>query len=151
MSCKIASKSIIGEWGNDAVIAPTNFKFKSLCEWVFNTTVGCRHGCRFCFVPSVAVMKQKQQLAKLGVSDPAGSWGDYVFVREWDEKKFLASLDKAMRTPEDKLKPEGHRAIMLSSTCDPYQVFKGYPLAGRLGTPMGWNQGGFNGLRRVGK
>ena len=90
----------------------------------FNTTVGCGHGCGFCYVPSTSTNKQAPVLKTLGVDDPDAQWGRYVFVRTWDEKKFLASVRAAENTPQDKLKPEGNRAVMFCSTTDPYQVIK---------------------------
>ena len=104
------------------MISENNFVYKSLSNWALNTAVGCDHACRFCYVPSTATIKQAGALQGFGVSDPDAEWGEYVLLRPWDEKKFLASLRKAERTPE--LKPDGNRAVLLSSTTDPYQVIK---------------------------
>ena len=120
-----AREFITGHWEQPALITETNFGFKSLCDFVFNTTVGCGHGCRFCYVPNVATIKQKHTLAPYGVHDPDAQWGGYVLLRRWHEEKFLASLRAAERRPADKLKPEGHRAVMFCSTTDPYQVIGG--------------------------
>ena len=118
------TRIVSDHWKQPAVIAVSNFKNKSLCDWSFNTAVGCGHGCRFCYVPGVSVNKQAKALLKLGVEDPDAGWGNYVFPREWDEKAFLASLRKAQNTPASDLKPDGNRAIMFSTTTDPYQVIK---------------------------
>jgi DNA repair photolyase len=112
----------IGFWTNPAVIAPNNFVFKSLSNWAFNTAVGCSHGCRFCYVPSVSTIKQSAKLANFGVTEPDADWGSYVLLRPWDEAKFLASLEAAERTPRKSLKADGNRAIIFCSTTDPYQV-----------------------------
>ena len=45
-----------------------------------------------------------------------------MFVRPWDEMKFLSSLKKADQTPAEVLNPDGHRAILFSSTTDPFQT-----------------------------
>lgn len=120
-----ASKPMISDyWNQPAVIAPNNFKFKSLSEWSFNTAIGCGHGCRFCYVPETSVGKQVHPLAKFGVTDPDAEWGQYVFVRLWDEKEFMAKLREAEKTPADKLKPDGNRAVMVCTTTDPYQVIR---------------------------
>ena len=111
-------------WSSPAVISENNFVYKSLSNWALNTAVGCEHACRFCYVPSTATIKQAGALQGFGVSDPDAEWGEYVLLRPWDEKKFLASLRKAERTPSDELKPDGNRAVLLSSTTDPYQVIK---------------------------
>ena len=118
-------KLITDQWNQPAVIATTDFKFKSLCDYVFNTTVGCAHGCRFCYVPSVATNKQAKPLKAYGILDPDAEWGGYALLRQWDEEAFLKSLKTAENTPLEKLKPEGNRAVMFCSTTDPYQVLPG--------------------------
>jgi DNA repair photolyase len=109
-------------WTHPVVVAPNNFVHKSLSNWAVNTAVGCAHACRFCYVPSAATIKQSPRLAEFGVRDPDAEWGNYVLLRPWDERKFLASLRSADRTPVSQLKPDGNRAIIFSSTTDPYQI-----------------------------
>jgi DNA repair photolyase len=118
-------KTSISEfWKFPALIQPNNFKYKSLSCWSFNTTVGCTHGCRFCYVPATTANKQADKLQALGVDDPDEQWGKYVFVREWDEDKFLKSLIKAEKTPVQELNADGNRAAMYCTTTDPYQVIR---------------------------
>jgi len=112
----------VGMWGSPALIAFNNFVYKSLSNWSFNIAVGCSHGCRFCYVPSAATVKQGPALAKHGVSDADAQWGDYVLLRPWDEKRFLSSLRSAENTPRSLLKPDGNRAVMYCTTTDAYQV-----------------------------
>ncbi len=111
-------------WDLPAVIAENNFVYKSLSNWAFNIAVGCCHGCIFCYVPSAATIKQKPRLATYGIEDPDAEWGDYVLLRSWDEKKFLASLRSAENTPEGLLKSDGNRAVIYCSTTDAYQVIR---------------------------
>lgn len=103
-------------------MAPNNFVYKSLSNWAVNIAVGCSHACRFCYVPSAATIKQGPKLAEYGVQDPDAEWGDYVLLRPWDERKFMASLRAAEGTPRSKLKRDGNRAVMYCSTTDPYQT-----------------------------
>lgn len=117
-----AAPSPIGMWSSSAVIAPNNFVYKSLSSWSFNVAVGCSHGCLFCYVPSVATIKQGPKLAEFGVRDPDAEWGNYVLLRPWDENEFLASLRRAERTPLAQLNRDGNRAVIYCSTTDPYQV-----------------------------
>jgi DNA repair photolyase len=114
----------VGLWHAPAVIAENNFIYKSLSNWAFNVAVGCSHACRFCYVPSVATIKQAAKLAEYGVKDPDVEWGDYVLLRPWDEDKFLASLRSAENTPRSQLKPDGNRAVIYCSTTDPYQIIR---------------------------
>ncbi len=118
------TKEPIGMWTHPAVITANNFVHKSLSNWSLNIAVGCAHACRFCYVPSSSTNKQADRLAGFGVEDPDAGWGSYVLLRPWDEKKFLASLEAAERTPRRLLNPDGNRAVMLCTTTDPYQVFK---------------------------
>ena len=113
----------IGDWEHHAVVARSYFKHKSLCCWSVNVAMGCLHGCTFCYVPSTSANKQEKGLGKKGVKNPGGEWGQYGFLRNWDEKKFLASLRKAENTPRDDLNPDGNRAVIYSSTTDPYQAW----------------------------
>jgi len=111
-------------WHKHAYIEKNNFKFKSLSNWSLNTAIGCSHGCLFCYVPSTSVNKQAGLLSELGVDDPDAQWGQYVFVREWDEKKFLASLRRAENTAHEDIKKDSNRVVMLCSTTDPYQTIR---------------------------
>jgi DNA repair photolyase len=109
-------------WPHPAVIAPNHFVFKSLSNWSFNIAVGCSHGCTFCYVPNAATIKQGAALAQFGISDPDAQWGKYVLLRQWDEKRFLSSLNAAEKTPGAQLNPDGNRAVIYCSTTDPYQT-----------------------------
>lgn len=114
--------SRVSFWHAPAVIAENHFVYKSLSNWAFNVAVGCSHGCRFCYVPSAATIKQGPKLAEYGIRDPDAEWGAYVLLRPWDERKFLASLSAAESAPRSELKPDGNRAVIYCSTTDPYQV-----------------------------
>jgi DNA repair photolyase len=118
-----SESSAVGFWDLPAVITANNFVYKSLSDWAFNVAVGCSHACRFCYVPSASTIKQAPRLKKYGVKDPDEEWGDYVLLRPWDEKKFLASLQAAETTPKKSLKRDGNRAVIYCSTTDPYQTF----------------------------
>ncbi|MCP5526947.1 MAG: hypothetical protein H7A47_09090 [Verrucomicrobiales bacterium] len=113
---------LLDYWRAPAVISPNNFVYKSLSNWAFNLAVGCAHACRFCYVPGAATNKLAPFLRAAGVTDPDGAWGDYLFLRPWDEARFLASMHAAERTPAVDLKPDGNRAVIYCSTTDPYQA-----------------------------
>ena len=118
------AKAITDYWPTHVYISENNFKYKSLSNWGLNTAVGCTHGCLFCYVPSTSVNKQAERLLKRGVDDPDEQWGQYVFIRDWNEEKFIASLRKAENTAHKDLKKDGNRAVMLCTTTDPYQVIR---------------------------
>lgn len=124
MNLTIPPKEPTDLWKNPVVIARNNFKFKSLSSWSCNHTVGCSHGCTFCYVVSTSALKLKPVLEQFGVKDPDSEWGRYVLVRPFDEKAFLKSLEAAERLPASKLNPDGNRAVMFCTTTDPYQVIR---------------------------
>lgn len=110
-------------WERPPVIARNNFIYKSLSNWSLNTSVGCEHGCVACFVPSTSTVKMKHILEPLGVTDPDAQWGEYVFVRRFDQLAFRRSLRAAVKEDlSGRLPADGNRAIILCSTTDPYQV-----------------------------
>lgn len=111
-------------WPKPLEIAENNFKFKSLSNWSCNIAIGCEHACRFCYVPEVSTNRMATRLAKHGVQDPDAEWGDYVFLRKWDPKHFLSTLNAAERTPLEKLKPDSNRAVMLCTTTDAYMTIR---------------------------
>lgn len=114
----------IGFWDHPVVVQKNNFIYKSLSNFAVNIAVGCGHACRFCYVPSASTNKLKPQLDKLGVDDPDADWGDYVFLRTWDEEKFRASVRIAEAMKKTDLAADGNRAVMFCTTTDPYQVFR---------------------------
>jgi DNA repair photolyase len=123
--------SITDYWTRPATIERNNFQHKSLSCWALNIAVGCTHGCRFCYVPEVSTRRMGERrngtpgpLNKLGVEDPDAQWGEYVFLRTWDENAFLQSLRKAESLPVSELNADGNRAVMLCTTTDPYMVIK---------------------------
>lgn len=120
----VVSGEPVDYWFSPAVIAPNRFVYKSLSSWSYNISVGCSHGCTFCYVPSASTIKQAVPLKKYGVLDPDLEWGKYVLLRPWDERRFLASLRAAERTPAAELNRDGNRAVMLCTTTDPYQVIR---------------------------
>jgi len=120
----VVDREPVDFWDVPATIQPNHFVHKSLSNWSFNIAIGCSHACRFCYVPSAATIKMGALLEKHGITDPDAEWGDYVLLRRWDEKRFLASLRAAEQTPQHLLKPDGNRAIIYCSTTDPYQAIR---------------------------
>jgi DNA repair photolyase len=116
---------ISGLWHKPVRINRNFFRYKSLSSWSCNIAVGCEHACRFCYVPSASTNKLAEPLKFRGVDDPDAQWGDYVFVRPWDQKAFMASLRVAEKIPMNLLNADGNRAVMFCSTTDPFQALEG--------------------------
>lgn len=68
-------------------------------DFVVNPYVGCAHGCRYCYVPSMPWMAARQE-----------EWGSYVEVKTNAAEVLARQLRRA---------PPG--AVNLSTTTDPYQ------------------------------
>jgi len=118
------SGSTASVWPQPARIGESNFVHKSLSNWNFNIAVGCGHGCRFCYVPSLLKGRMAETMADYGVDDPDADWGKYVLLRRWDRDIFLHSLARAQATDPSTLESGGNRAVIYCSTTDPYQVFR---------------------------
>jgi DNA repair photolyase len=131
------NNKLISIINNDALISKNNFEFKSLSDWSYNISIGCLHGCSFCYVPQTSTIKQETLLErhpglipeswiaerKAGKHWGDHHWGDYALLRTWDEKKFRASLRKAQSAKDiGALSPDGNAAIMFCTTTDPYQT-----------------------------
>ena len=122
MNAKVAM--ISAHHDSPATIERNKFEYKSLSSWALNLSMGCSHGCRFCYVTETSVSKQKRLLRWFGVQDPVADWGSYVLVRPWDERQFLEKLHSAEKTHPGLLNADGNRAVFLCSTTDPYQVIR---------------------------
>lgn len=117
--------NLMGMWNTPLSITKNNFVNKSLSMWACNIGVGCSHSCLFCYVPDSSTKFLEPELAQLGVEDPDQQWGEYSFLRTWDEEVFLKSLRSAENTPAEKLNRDGNRAVMYCTSTDPYQVLRG--------------------------
>ena len=115
---------MVGHYDGHVEIARNGFVSKSLSCFALNTVMGCSHACRFCYVGEMWGRFMTRGLRKYGIVDPDAQWGQYALLRRWVEKKFMSSLRKAENTPAADLNADGNRAIMFSSTTDPYQVFR---------------------------
>jgi DNA repair photolyase len=117
-------------WHHAVRVSPNKFTHKSLSDWSLNVAVGCAHGCSFCYVPSASTIKMRDPLAEHGVKDPDLEWGEYAMVRPFDTAVFDASMRRAENTARAALSFDGNRAVMMSTTTDPYQVIR-HPNAAR--------------------
>jgi len=131
------NNKVISIINNDALISKNNFQFKSLSDWSYNISLGCLHGCSFCYVPQTSTIKQETLLErhpglipeewiserKAGKHWGDHHWGEYSLLRTWDPVEFRASLRRAQKAKDDgKLSPDGNAAIMFCTTTDPYQT-----------------------------
>ncbi len=110
--------------GNDptkAILSESDLHKKYLCDYVINTAVGCRHGCKFCYVPSSPNIRARAKMLKeqADVDNPQLEWGEYV-LRQTEE-----TADKLASKLENKRKwkhtDKGRGIVALSFSTDCYQ------------------------------
>lgn len=106
-----------------AVLSESNLHTKSLCDYVVNVATGCRHGCKFCYVPaSPAVENRDQMLAdRAGVDDPQQDWGSYLLYRDDLPERLHQDLITCDFENDWKCTDRGRGIVMLSSGTDCYQ------------------------------
>lgn len=67
-----------------AVLSESGLNEKHLCDYVVNVATGCRHGCKFCYVPSTPNIRTRPDMLKehADVDNPQKEWGQYVLYRD---------------------------------------------------------------------
>jgi DNA repair photolyase len=74
----------VGEDPTKAVLSESGLDSKHLCDYVINVATGCRHGCKFCYVPSTPAVRTRPEMLKehADVDNPQQEWGNYVLYRD---------------------------------------------------------------------
>ena len=67
-----------------AVLSESGLNSKHLCDYVVNVATGCRHGCKFCYVPSTPNIRTRPDMLKeeVDVDNGQKEWGNYVLYRD---------------------------------------------------------------------
>lgn len=67
-----------------AVLSDSGLNSKHLCDYVVNVATGCRHGCKFCYVPSTPAIRTRPDMLKehADVDHPQKEWGEYALYRD---------------------------------------------------------------------
>lgn len=67
-----------------AVLSESGLNSKHLCDYVINVATGCRHGCKFCYVPSTPAVRTRPEMLKerADVDNAQREWGQYVLYRD---------------------------------------------------------------------
>lgn len=105
-----------------AILSESKLYQKSLCDYVINVATGCRHGCKFCYVPSTRALKGKEGAVKekIDITDLQKDWGNYLLYRDDLPERLHQKLKET--SPEDWGETDRGRGItMLSSGTDCYQ------------------------------
>lgn len=107
---------------SEATISQSNLYEKSLCDHVINVATGCRHGCKFCYVPTSQGYESREDILKerVGVNNTQEEWGSYLLYRDDLPERLHTKLTEDTG-PELGETDRGRGVVMLSSGTDPYQ------------------------------
>lgn len=85
-----------GDDPTKALLSESGLNSKHLCDYVINVATGCRHGCKFCYVPSTPNIRARPDMLEeeLGVQNGQKEWGSYVLYRDDLPAKLDAHLDR---------------------------------------------------------
>ncbi|SHG77663.1 SPL family radical SAM protein [Halobaculum gomorrense] len=105
-----------------SVLSESKLYEKSLCDYVINVATGCRHGCKFCYVPSTPAIQNREEMLgdKAGVEDGQQEWGSYLLYRDDLPERLNEGLQDNPWEDWDKT-DRGRGVVMLSSGTDCYQ------------------------------
>lgn len=85
-----------GEDPTKAVLSESGLHKKHLCDYVINVATGCRHGCKFCYVPSTPAVRTRPDMLKehADVDNAQREWGNYVLYRDHIPEKLDGILGR---------------------------------------------------------
>lgn len=105
-----------------SVMSESHLHTKSLCDHVVNVATGCKHGCKFCYVPTTPAVESRDEMLdeQADVDDPQQDWGSYLLYRDDLPERLRQVLEN--RDPSDRKQTDrGRGIVMLSSGTDCYQ------------------------------
>jgi len=105
-----------------SVLSDSKLYEKSLCDYVINVATGCRHGCKFCYVPSTPAIQNREDMLgdQAGVEDGQQEWGSYLLYRDDLPERLNDGLRDNPWESWEKT-DRGRGVVMLSSGTDCYQ------------------------------
>lgn len=107
-----------GEDPTKAILSESGLNNKHLCDYVVNVATGCRHGCKFCYVPSTPNIRTRPEMLEeeVDVEDGQREWGNYVLYRDGLGEQLDEHLDRK-RTWKETKKGCGIVGISFSTDC----------------------------------
>lgn len=107
-----------GEDPTKAILSESGLNSKHLCDYVVNVATGCRHGCKFCYVPSTPNIRTRPEMLKeeANVNDGQREWGNYVLYRDGLGERLDEHLDRK-RSWKETEKGCGIVGISFSTDC----------------------------------
>lgn len=107
-----------GDDPTKAILSESGLNSKHLCDYVVNVATGCRHGCKFCYVPATPNIRTRPDMLKeeADVDDPQGEWGNYVLYRDGLGERLDGKLERKRKWKET-VKGCGIVGISFSTDC----------------------------------
>jgi len=101
-----------------AVLSESGLNTKHLCDYVINVATGCRHGCKFCYVPSTPAVRTRPDMLKehADVDNPQLEWGEYVLYRDGLGERLAEHLPRK-RSWKDTRRGAGVVGISFATDC----------------------------------
>ena len=86
----------------EAVLSESGLNEKHLCDYVINVATGCRHGCKFCYVPSTPAIRTRPEMLKeeVNVDSAQAEWGNYVLYRDDIAERIDGVLERKQKWKE---------------------------------------------------
>jgi len=113
-----ADEVTTGEDPTKAVLSESGLNKKHLCDYVINVATGCRHGCKFCYVPSTPAVRTRPDMLKehADVDNAQKEWGEYVLYRDGLGEKLDGILERK-RTWKETEFGQGIVGISFATDC----------------------------------
>lgn len=107
-----------GEDPTKAILSESDLNNKFLCDYIVNVATGCRHGCRFCYVPGTPNIRARGEMLNehADVEDGQEEWGDYVLYRDGLGERLDEHLDRK-RTWKETEKGQGIVGVSFHTDC----------------------------------
>ena len=107
-----------GEDPTKAILSESGLNSKHLCDYVVNVATGCRHGCKFCYVPSTPNIRTRPDMLKeeVDVDNGQKEWGNYVLYRDGLGERLDEHIERK-RTWRETRRGQGVVGISFSTDC----------------------------------
>lgn len=107
-----------GEDPTKAILSESGLNSKHLCDYVVNVATGCRHGCKFCYVPSTPNIRTRPDMLKekADVDNGQKEWGNYVLYRDGLGERLDEHLDRKWTWRETR-RGRGVVGVSFSTDC----------------------------------
>lgn len=114
----MSGRTRTGEDPTKAILSKSSLNDKHLCDYVINVATGCRHGCRFCYVPGTPNIRTRGEMLaeEADVEDGQEEWGDYVLYRDDIPDRLPGILDRK-RTWRETEKGQGIVGVSFHTDC----------------------------------